>query len=255
MGLHAVIEKLLEIPELRQLWFLDDGILRGKSPHVRQAAAVMSSELAKINLRVNCTKCEVYLPTNAAAPAGFDNIPIVRDRDVWTYLGSPLSEQTTAALNGAANRVSQATSKIAAFAKTHPKQAFHLLRATAGACRIEYLLQTMPRTPIIEQLVSTCSADMRTAYAAILRQPAVDDFTWTHATIPQRLGGLGLRDPKTIIDTARVASLVNVTERALGEPQIVTSTPRLTRPCRTTWQRWAALSAPSCSPRASYKRR
>ena len=57
--------------------------------------------LAKINLRVNHTKCEVYLPTNAPVPAGFD-IPSVRDRDLWSYLGSPLSEQTTNAISGAA---------------------------------------------------------------------------------------------------------------------------------------------------------
>ena len=35
-------------------------------------------------------------------------------------------------------------------------------------------------------------------------------------TLPQRKGGFGLRDPKTIINAARLASLVNVTERALG---------------------------------------
>ena len=30
----AIIEKLMAIPQLRQLWFLDDGILRGKSTQV-----------------------------------------------------------------------------------------------------------------------------------------------------------------------------------------------------------------------------
>ena len=62
----------------------------------------MSNELAKINLWVIHTKCELYLPTNAPVPVGFDSIPIVRDRDLWSYLGSPLSEQTTNAISGAA---------------------------------------------------------------------------------------------------------------------------------------------------------
>ena len=35
-------------------------------------------------------------------------------------------------------------------------------------------------------------------------------------TLPQREGGFGLRDPKVIVNAARLASLVNVTERALS---------------------------------------
>ena len=124
----------------------------------------MSNELAKINLRVHRHKCEIYMPTSAPSPAGFDNIPVVRDRDLWSYLGSPLSEQTTNALNGALSRVRQATSKISAFAIPHPKQAFQLLRATAGACRIEYLLQTMTRTALTDSVVTVCSTEMRHAW-------------------------------------------------------------------------------------------
>ena len=56
---------------------------------------------------------------------------------------------------------------------------------------------------------------MRQAYSTII-QTDVDDFSWTHATLPQRAGGFGLRDPATIVDAARLASLVNVADRALG---------------------------------------
>ena len=41
--------------------------------------------------------------------------------------------------------------------------------------------------------------------------PHIDDFKWTHATIPRRR--FGLRDPQTIIQSARLASLTNVSER------------------------------------------
>ena len=87
---------------------------------------------------------------------------------------------------------------------------FHLLRATAGACKIEYLLQTCTRSAIVVELVATCSTQMRAAYASILREHDVDDIHWTQATLPQRKGGYGLRDPRTIVDTARLASLINV---------------------------------------------
>ena len=73
----------------------------------------------------------------------------------------------------------------------------------------------MTRSTLTDQLVADCSADMRHAYAAILRKN-IDDLTWAHATLPQREGGFGLRVPRTTVDTARLVSLVNVSQRALG---------------------------------------
>ena len=53
VGLHKVIEQLLAIPEIRQLWFLDDGVIRGKATDVRRALTIMTSELANVNLSIN----------------------------------------------------------------------------------------------------------------------------------------------------------------------------------------------------------
>ena len=61
VGLHKVIEQLLAIPELRQLWFLDDGVVRGKASVVHRALSGMTTGLGKINLSTNVRKCEIYL--------------------------------------------------------------------------------------------------------------------------------------------------------------------------------------------------
>ena len=61
-------------------------------------------------------------------------------------------------------------------------QSFHLLRPTAGACKIEYLFQTLTRSGLTEQLVATCSGDLRQAYAALLPEGSVEQFPCTHAT-------------------------------------------------------------------------
>ena len=58
-----------------------------------------------------------------------------------------------------------------------------------------------------------CNVLHRNAAYAIIRD-VVDDFAWEHATLPHERG-FGLRDPTTIVDTARLASLINVEERAL----------------------------------------
>ena len=204
VGLHHVIAKLQATPEIHQMWFLDDGIFRGKTDQVLGALKVLQNGLSEIDLQINAHKCELYLPTDIEGLRGFGTIPIIRDRDAWSYLGTPLSEQTPKALDSVRARVTQATAKILAFAKTYPFQAFHLLRATAGACKIEYLMQTCTRSAITDDLVATCSTQMRAAYASILREHEVDDLQWTHATLPQRKGGYGLRDQRSVVDTARL---------------------------------------------------
>ena len=89
-----------------------------------------------------------------------------------------------------------------------------MLRATAGACNVEYILQTLTRSST-DNLVSACSDYFRQTHATLLRSE-MDDCKWTHATLPQRRGGHGLRHPQTVVDTARLESLVNVSERAVG---------------------------------------
>ena len=96
----------------------------------------------------------------------------------------------------------------------YPQQAFQLLCLTAGACKIEYLLQTMSSPNLTQQLADLCSSNLRATYASILQVPRIDDFKWTHAAIPRRMGGFGLRDPRAIIQSARLASLTNVSELA-----------------------------------------
>ena len=75
------------------------------------------------------------------------------DRDAWSYLGTPICEQTDNALKTVLARVHQGTAKIRAFAASHPKQAFQLLRATAGACKLEYVMQSLTQSSISDNLV------------------------------------------------------------------------------------------------------
>ena len=72
-------------------------------------------------------------------------------------VSAPPCEQSMNALDSIPSRIERATTNVAECAATHPKQTSHLPRATAGGCRVEYLLQTLTHSPISEQLVATCS--------------------------------------------------------------------------------------------------
>ena len=132
VGLHGVIDEAVEtFPEPRQLFFLDDGVCKGAIPLVLRYVSLLRSRMGQIGLSLNPNKCEIY---GAVEPLdGFEDVPIVDDRDAWTYFGAPLCEQTAKAVDATIRRVTAATTSIAAIAAKYPFQAQQLLRTTTGA--------------------------------------------------------------------------------------------------------------------------
>ena len=213
VGLHAIIERLQTLPGIKQMWFLDDGIIKGKGDAVLKAFTTIQSELAKIGLKVNLRKCEIYANGPESVPA-FNRISFIANKDEWTYLGTPLMPQTKNAIKSAIARVKQYTDALTSFSRHFPQHTLELLQMTAGACKVEYLLQTLEHSNITEFLADSCSMDMKRVYAAILDVENFDEAKWIHATLPRRMGGLGLRDPTRVIYTARLASLTNTADLA-----------------------------------------
>ena len=85
----------------------------------------------------------------------------------------------------------------------------------------EHLLQTVSSPILAQQPADWCSNNMRSTYASILQVSHIGDSKWADATIPPRMGIFGLRDPRTIVQLTRLASLTNVLELAysLGASQ------------------------------------
>ena len=55
-GLHDAVEKLCEIPDLQQVWYLDDGLLFGTPETVQEALKQLEQLLAEKGLVINPTK-------------------------------------------------------------------------------------------------------------------------------------------------------------------------------------------------------
>ena len=89
-------------------------------------------------------------------------------------------------------------------ARTHSAQALQLLRATLGACRVEYLLQAMTPSSVTDSLVQHSSSELRSSFEA--GTFTISDSIWRLSNIRLRLGGLGLRDPT--FSASRMASLI-----------------------------------------------
>lgn len=80
-----------------------------------------------------------------------------------------------------------------------------LLRSCLGACKINHLLRTVPPELIVDQ-IATFDQGLRSTLANILRCP-IGDTNWKQATLPFRLGGLGIRDTLPSATAAFISSI------------------------------------------------
>ena len=124
-----------------------------------------------------------------------------------------------------------------------------LLQKTASACTVEYLLQSLTNSPIVADLAQQTSTLARKSLATVVGCDNVADDKWMHASIPARLGGLGIRDPLVIAPCARLASLVNVAELGitLGASQTYISD-ETEKAIRTYMERLGTVERPELRP-------
>ena len=76
-----------------------------------------------------------------------------------------------------------------------------------GVCKVNHLLRTVPRH-YVEDVFSSFDTGLRSTLTDILKCP-INESAWRQATLPFRLGGLGLREASPSAAAAFVASINN----------------------------------------------
>jgi hypothetical protein len=84
-----------------------------------------------------------------------------------------------------------------------------------GCCRVEFLLQTLPKSLTSQVVASETMAKVKEALQSLLKVESFSGSSWALARLPLRLGGLGLRDAELIRPAIRLASLINIKTSAL----------------------------------------
>ena len=158
---------------------MDDGCLYGDLTALAHAFAFLSEQLARVHLKFNTSKCELYMEESRSVPDALIGVPVITDHAKMIYVGAPLHPGTSQAVNAAVSRAATA----AQHSTLDKRWAF--LRSTVGACRVQYLCQAM--------------------------HP--DDWPADSlASVSNSLGGLGLQIPEDSAAAARLASLVSVAD-------------------------------------------
>ena len=216
-GIHEALEDIARRhPELRQVWYLDDGVLFGPPAVLEAALGRLEHCLSLRGLHLNRMKCELYRGLAADAKQLESLLPHPEDSDAWCYLGVPVAETTTLSSATVRARFDAMISGVTDLSRRYPSQALQLLRVTMGACRVEFFLQALPPSEITKSLSLHCAVGMRQALCAILQVSSLADTAWKQATLPLRCGGLGLRDPTITGAAARTANTINAAEHAIS---------------------------------------
>ena len=84
--------------------------------------------------------------------------------------------------------------------------AFHILRSCLSACKVMFLLRTLP-FEAAEALANEAQSRVALAFNQLLGV-ALDPPQWALACLPVKRGGLGILDPKSVAAAAHVASFL-----------------------------------------------
>ena len=115
-------------------------------------------------------------------------------------------------------------------------EALILARGTSGACRVTHITGSGHSPQLEECLLSPCSRSLHSLLEAITAGK-IDARGWGQATMPLRMGGLGLRDPLTEGPSMRLATILSSKALALQLGAVPEYVDLQTSAAFTTYQR------------------
>ena len=218
-----------------QAWYLDDAHVVGSPMQLHQAIQFVKDRAAAIGLELNLAKCQVWGPAFPSDHNGHGHVPpgtpadsLLRHVSVVPFrldtglkaLGLPVCHPSTVSRSDFATgiwekRLHDIRRKCEALAQLpQARVQLTLLRCCLDARKVNDLLRATP----VDQATAVASkiaAVLRDCLGFILGSP-LSDSQWDQATLPARLGGLGIQDPTQTRLPARIAGLVDFVRRATG---------------------------------------
>ena len=211
LALHAIVKKIAAIPHLEAcLWYLDDGVIAGKHRAVHQARLILEREGPPLGLHLNTGKCELVWLNSIPATHGFDDSfapPPKRHLNNFELLGAPLGDapHTTAFVERTVLVKARAAWDVLRLADGDTQVVYSLLRQCCSANRIGHLLRSVPPS-LLEETTGRFDSEFRAAFTKLLHV-GLDHSQWDQASLPTRLGGLGLTSAAAHRAPAYVASV------------------------------------------------
>jgi len=192
---------------LLHLWYLDDGTFIGSKSSLLKLLDAFSVHGPQFGLHLNLSKCELFWPSGDSFPEFPTNIN--RASEGLELLGSPIwgtDNFFDQFLSSRLSRVVAAQDSIAIL--EDPQVELHLLRSCLGSCKIIHLLRTVPFS-ILRSFLEKFDSHLKGCLGRIL-QCSLPSNSWCQASLPFRLGGLGLRSSSSSAAAAFLGSCNSV---------------------------------------------
>ncbi|KAJ0925109.1 putative reverse transcriptase domain, exostosin [Helianthus annuus] len=211
LALHPLILRVQNRCKLPfHAWYLDDGTIIGNASEVAKALDIINEEGPSLGLYLNIKKIEVYWPTCDDQK--------VQDRLFPRGIGRP--EKWVKLLSGVVSRDPSFIGELAGRRASgavdlmkllpclrDPQCELLLLRSCMGVAKLLFGLRTC-QPHLMEDAVTRFDDDLRKAIEDIVvgGGPFFGDLQWRLASLPMRLGGLGLFSARDVGAYAFVAS-------------------------------------------------
>jgi len=208
--MHVLVQEISsELPNLDvNRWFLDDGVLAGKSADVLKALQILERDGPAVGIGLNHAKCELI--THPAAAHALSIFPVsipAKQRTTdgnFPLLSSPIGTPAYCDAYLRENALGPAEKTLRALLLVHdPQIALTLLRQCAGYCQMVYVLRTTPSADV-RAVCEDFDMLLLRAYESSVCPVRKE----SHAQVRRgtSTGGFGLRETCNHADAAYLAS-------------------------------------------------
>jgi len=192
---------------LLSLWYLDDGTFIGSRSSLQALLSCFAKFGPHFGLHINPSKCELYWPCGDSSYPGFP--PAIKrinsKNSGLELLGSPVwgpPQFYDSFFSSQMDKIFNIQDKLALL--EDPQVELHLLRSCLSVCKVTHILRCVPASSL-GSFPSRFDFRLRECLSRILCC-SVCDGAWWQATLPFRLGGLGLRDSERSANPAFLGS-------------------------------------------------
>lgn len=250
LSIHHLISRLTSD---FKLFYLDDGSLGGRCEDVLRDIRIVEKTAEELGLQLNRSKSEVVCHDSSTLEQFLSSSPgfCVTPPGSVMFLGSPLGDNVD---NAILEKVGALKILESSIPYLRIQDALLLLRHCLAVPRFTYLLRTAPCFQSPQLLLF--DEVLRRILSSVCNIPfSSDDQLWTQASLPVRLGGLGIRSAVHLAPSAFLASVAGSLE--LVDRIVPSYSKPLSSSCSEAalaqWSKWHA-HAPLTEP-ASFSQR
>ena len=189
-----------------KLWYLDDGTFAGTRPAVAELLELFRNHGPSFGLTLNLKKCEIFLPSGDIVFRDFPPevccpLQIFNGMDL---LGAPIFGSSeyfdvfAAALFDEVKHLQDLLPEL-----EDPQVELQLLHQCLSSCKVVHMLRTVP--PHMLHNIALFDEQLRNSLSRVVRT-SLSDLTWQQATLPLRMGGLGIRQASDMSHAAFLGS-------------------------------------------------